>query len=77
MTQVKDRVSATESGPAIKDRLPLLIAKENTTNLEAGGVKEPQQKQMHPIFSKASLSKERLRESENFSKHQSSNDSSF
>lgn len=32
---------------------------------------------MHPIFSKASLSKDRRRESENFSKNPSSSDSSF
>lgn len=36
-----------------------------------------EQKKMHPIFSKASLSKERRRESENFSKNPSSSDSSF
>lgn len=39
---------------------------------------EPKEhKKMHPIFSKASLSKEKLRESENFSKYHSSSDSSF
>lgn len=40
MTQVKERVSAGESGTTTKDKLPLLVAKE-TTHQEAAGAKEP------------------------------------